>query len=116
MSTNITELQLDQSILSERGLFNASLSNQNIAGSLDHLNKLKSEISALTIVIKKAIKDTEYFVKHAITVIHTEEGKAIFRHVLAVLIDVEHRYDVATLNSDRVMSITGITGMAELSD
>jgi methyl-accepting chemotaxis protein len=114
--TNITELQLDQSILFERALFNAALYNQNIAGSLEHLNKLKSEISALTIVIKKAIKDTEDFVEHAIAVIHTEEGKAIFRHVLTVLTDVEHRYDEVTLNSDRVMSITGTAGITELAD
>jgi hypothetical protein len=71
-------LQLDQSILFERALFNASLHNQNVAGGLEHLNKLKSELSELTQIIKKEIKDTEVFVTQAIDVIHTEEGKAEF--------------------------------------
>lgn len=38
--TKITELQLDQSILFERALFNASLNHQNVSGSLEHFNKL----------------------------------------------------------------------------
>jgi hypothetical protein len=68
-----------------------AISNQNITGSLAHLNKLKSELSELPQTIKKQITDTEEFVKHAITAIHTEKGKAEFRHVLSALTDVEHR-------------------------
>lgn len=113
--TKITELQLDQSILFERALFNAALDNQNVLGSLKHLNELKNEISESTNAIKQLIKDTEEFVTHAITVIHTEKGKEEFRHVLTVLTDAENRYDEVTLNSERVMSITGTASMAELA-
>jgi methyl-accepting chemotaxis protein len=76
------------------------------------LNEIKSELSELTRVIKKEIKDTEAFVTRGIDVMHTEAGKAEFRNVLAVLTDEEHRYDELSLNSDRIMSITG---MAELA-
>ena len=116
MVTKITELQLDQSILFERALFNAALHNQNVPGSLEHLNELKYEISGSTQTIKQLIKDTEDFVTQAITVIHTEEGKAEFRHALTVLTDAEHRYDQVTENSDRIMSITGTASMAELAN
>lgn len=113
--TKITEHQLEQTIYFERALFNASLSHQNVAGSLGHFNQLKSKWSELSLVIEQEIKDTEDFVAEAINIIHSEKGKAEFRHVLSVLTDVERRYKELNVNSKRILDIADSVAINELS-
>ncbi|MEP1445478.1 MAG: HAMP domain-containing methyl-accepting chemotaxis protein [Paraglaciecola sp.] len=113
--TKITENQLEQSILFERAIFNASLVKQNIPGSLAHFDQLKSQWAELTIIIEQDIKDTEVFVTKAIDVIHSEKGKAEFRHVLSVLTDVEHRYKESTLSSEKILSKAGTHNLIDIA-
>ena len=101
--TKITELQLEQNILFERALFNAVLHHQNVAGGLEHLIKIKSELAKTTKFISKHIKDAEVFINQSIDIIHSEEGKNKFRHILSVLTDVEHRYQVVVVNALRIL-------------
>ncbi len=113
--TKITALQLDQNILFERALFNAALLNQNVVGSLEQLNHIRNERTVSTKLILQELSDTKKFVIHAINIIHTQEGKAKFRHVLAVLKDVEYRYDEVSVNSTRILDLTGTVGSTELA-
>ena len=115
MVTKITELQLDQNILFERALFNAVLHHQNVAGNLEHLNEIKNELTVTTKTILQDIKDAESFVARAITVIHTEEGKAEFKHVLKVLTDVEQHYEEIGVNSLRILDTAASVSSKKLA-
>jgi methyl-accepting chemotaxis protein len=106
LANKITEQQLDQNTLFERALFNAALHNLNLAGSLEHLNHIKSELAIST---KTLLQDIEVFVAQATNIIHTEEGKEKFRHVSAVLTDVEHHYIEVSDNSKRILDVASTT-------
>ena len=113
--TKITELQLDQNIIYERALFNEILSKQNVAGSHEHFNELVSQWQKLTVTINKEIKDTEAFVTAALNILHTEEAKAEFTHILKVLTDVEHHYAEVVTNSERIISAIDNVDFATLA-
>lgn len=115
MITKITELQLEQGILFERALFNASLHHQGVAGTLKHFNQLENHWTELEQEIEQEIKNTEVFIQKAIKIIHTPEGKAEFRHVLTVLEDVELRYQEFSGKSEHILSIANTTSLAELA-
>ena len=115
MITTITELQLEQGILFERALFNAALSQQNVAGSLEHFHHIKSQWTGLEKKLQQEIKKAEIFVEKAIHIIHSEAGKAEFRHVLTVLTDVEKRYLDFTIQSEHILATASTANLTELA-
>jgi methyl-accepting chemotaxis protein len=113
--TKITEQQLNQNTLFERALFNAALHDLKVAGSLEHFNEIKSELAVSTKTLLQDIKDIEVFVAQAINIIHTEEGKEKFRHVSAVLTDVEHHYTEVSDNAARILDSASTAAPEQLA-
>jgi methyl-accepting chemotaxis protein len=102
--TKITEHQLEQSILFERALFNASLHGQNVANSDTHFAQIRSRLSELSPVIEQEIISAEEFVAKAINFVHTQEGKEEYQHVLTVLKDAENLYSEVIADMERILS------------
>ncbi|GAC17712.1 methyl-accepting chemotaxis protein [Paraglaciecola arctica] len=92
--THITELQLEQAILIERTLFYKSLNSQNSNVDSVKLINLNKKVSELTHTIEKDIISIKTFVSKAIEIVHTEEVKNEYRHVLVVLNNVQERYKI----------------------
>lgn len=112
--THITELQLAQAILFERGLFHAVVNSQNGDTSSAKSANIKNKLSELTDSINQEIIDAKAFVTQAIDIVHTEEAVKEYRHVLAVLDHAQQRYNAFTDDIKKFNSIDNTTETDEL--
>ncbi|WP_293750425.1 methyl-accepting chemotaxis protein [uncultured Paraglaciecola sp.] len=113
--THITELQLSQSILFERALFYASIRAQNSDFSSEKSSSVNNKLFELSKTIDQEMDQTKTFITKAIEILHTEQAKKEYRHILSVLNDAQQRYAVFTSKLETFDSISGTVELVEFA-
>jgi len=80
--SQLTEYQLEQSILIERALFNVALTKPSIPTGNNHYDELKHHINELSSTIKKEIVGIESFTQSSMDSLHSKEARDEYQHVL----------------------------------
>lgn len=114
--TQITEHQLEQSVLFERALFNGALMRQNVAGAERYFEETKQKLQSISVKIEREIVDTENFTAAAIDKVHSKVAAEKFRQVLASLKTIEKHFREITEQMNLVLSHISSVPIEELSD
>lgn len=113
--TTLTEHQLEQAILFERGLLKASLVEQ---GQSQYRSELDSNISKLQKLQKKVadeITDADQFISNAIPLLHDEKARREFSSLQQDLRSAEGAYQRLVVDINNLLSQARSNGVTSIS-